>query len=120
MQDLFFIFFCFLSIINIIIKGSDNFFDDYMELDNTNCIIAFTQTLWKTQNLIMVKQLIKVTSHYIAQSVKGIFVWLILFCHKRSYGNNKYYIYLIIIGKLGQKVVSMFLFYSSFGICESN
>ena len=89
MQDLFFIFFSFLSIINIIIKGSDNFFDDYMELDNTNCI-------------------------------KGIFVWLILFCHKRSYGNNKYYIYLIIIGKLGQKVVSMFLFYSSFGICESN
>ena len=84
MQDLFFIFFSFLSIINIIIKDSDNFFDDYMELDNTNCI-------------------------------KGIFVWQILFCHKRSYGNNKYYIYLIIIGK----VVSMFLFYSSFGICES-
>ena len=79
MQDLFFIFFSFLSIINIIIKGSDNFFDDYMELDNTNCI-------------------------------KGIFVWQILFCHKRSYGNNKYYIYLIIIGKLGQKVVSMFFF----------
>ena len=40
----------------------------------------------------------------------GIFVWLILFCHKRSNGNNKYYIYLKIIGKLGQKVVQCFYF----------
>ena len=84
MQDLFFIIFCLLSIFNIKIKGSDNFFHDYMELDDTNCI-------------------------------KGIFVWLILFCHKRNYGNNKNYLYLKIIGKL----VSMFFFYSSFGICES-
>ena len=88
MRDLFFIIFCFLSAFDIKVKGVDNFFPDYMDLENTNCI-------------------------------KGIFVWLIIFCHKRSYGKNKNYKYLKIIGNLGQKVVSMFLFYSSFGICES-
>ena len=88
MQDLFFVFFSLLSISNIKIKGIDNFFDDYMELDTTNCI-------------------------------KGIFVWLIIFCHKRNYTKSKNYIYLKIIGILGQKVVSMFFFYSGFGIIES-
>jgi len=87
MTDLFFIIFCFLSTFGIKIKGIDNFFTDYMELDDTNCI-------------------------------KGIFVWLIVFCHKTSYGKKKYG-YSKITNNLGQKVVSMFFFYSSFGISES-
>jgi len=88
MLDLFFIIFCSLSIFGIKIKGIDDYFSDYMELDETNCI-------------------------------KGIFVWLIIFCHKRNYGNKRNYFYLKITGNLGQKVVSMFFFYSSYGICES-
>ena len=88
MLDIFFIIFCCLSIFNAKIKGIDNYFSDYMELDNTNCI-------------------------------KGIFVWLIIFCHKRNYGNKRNFFYLKVIGNLGQKVVSMFFFYSSYGICES-
>ena len=52
-------------------------------------------------------------------SIKGIFVWLIIFSHKSKYGINKDYIFKTIVGNLGQKLVSMFLFYSGFGIYES-
>lgn len=52
-------------------------------------------------------------------SIKGIFVWLIIFCHKNSYGIYHKYIFPIFVKNLGQKVVSMFLFYSGFGINES-
>ena len=88
MLDLFFIIFCCLSIYNIKIQSIDNFFIDYNELDDTNCI-------------------------------KGIFVWLIIFCHKRDYVQKKNYFYMKIISNLGQKIVSMFFFYSGFGILES-
>ena len=87
-MDYFFIMLCFLSSINIKVKGLDEFFHDYMNLDNTNCI-------------------------------KGIFVWLIIFCHKLQYGINNKYLFIKIISNLGQKVVSLFLFYSGFGINES-
>ena len=50
--------------------------------------------------------------------IKGVFVWLIIFCHKTGYEKKKYK-YIQITHNLGQNVVSMFLFYSSFGICES-
>ena len=88
MLDLFFIIFCILSTISIKIKGIDDFFSDYMELDETNCI-------------------------------KGIFVWLIIFCHKKNYLYKRKFLYMNITRNLGQNVVSMFFFYSSFGICES-
>ena len=88
MIDFFFFLFCFLSFFNIEVKGIDNFFYDYMSIENTN-------------------------------SIKGIFVWLIIFCHKIQYGINKDYIFKIIVNNLGQKVVSMFFFYSGFGIYES-
>ena len=88
MIDYFFFMFCFLSMINVTVKGKDNFFHDYMELSNTN-------------------------------SIKGIFVWLIIFCHKKDYGIKRYYLFKIITKYLGQKVVSMFFFYSGFGIYES-
>ena len=88
MIDYFFFIFCFLSFYNIKILGFDDFFIDYMELDNTNCI-------------------------------KGIFVWLIIFCHKSNYGDYKNHLFKTIIINFGQKVVSVFLFYSSFGIFES-
>jgi len=52
-------------------------------------------------------------------SIKGIFVWLIIFCHKSKYGKKKNYLHYTILNYLGQKVVSMFLFYSGFGILES-
>ena len=87
-MDYFFFILCFLSTINIKIKGLDDFFYDYMDLENTNCI-------------------------------KGIFVWLIIFCHKRGYGIYKKYLFFKIVSNLGQKVVSLFLFYSGFGINES-
>ena len=52
-------------------------------------------------------------------SVKGIFVWLIIFCHKIGYGNfRNFWVFKVVIN-LGQKVVSMFLFYSGFGIYEA-
>ena len=79
---------CFLSTINIKLKGYDDFFSDYMDLENTNCI-------------------------------KGVFVWLIIFCHKLGYGVQKKYLFIKIVSNLGQKVVSLFLFYSGFGINES-
>lgn len=88
MIDYFFFIFCFLSILNLRVKGFDDFFNDYMKLDNTS-------------------------------SIKGIFVWLIIFCHKIKYGINKNYLFKKIVRNLGQKVVSMFLFYSGFGIYES-
>ena len=80
--------FCFLSSLNIKVKGLNNFFSDYMNIDNTNCI-------------------------------KGIFVWIIVFCHKTKYGIYKNHLFFKIVSNLGQKVVSMFLFYSGFGIYES-
>jgi hypothetical protein len=52
-------------------------------------------------------------------SIKGIFVWIIIFSHKSTYGNFKSYMYYKILANLRQKVVSMFLFYSGFGILES-
>ena len=79
MVDLFFTIFWFLTVFGVKIKGIDNFFFDYMELEDTNCI-------------------------------KGIFVWLIIFCHKISYGNQKKYLYYKIAYNLGQKVVSIFFF----------
>lgn len=88
MLDYFFFMFCFLSFYNLKLKGLDNFFFDYIKLDNTN-------------------------------SIKGIFVWIIIFSHKTTYGNYKKYIYYKILVNLRQKVVSMFLFYSGFGILES-
>ena len=51
-------------------------------------------------------------------SIKGIFVWLIIFRHKSSYGNYNKYLYKKIDNNLAQQVVSMFLFYSGFGIYE--
>jgi len=88
MMDYFFFMLCLLSIINSKIKGYDQFFIDYMNIENTNCI-------------------------------RGIFVWLIIFLHKTPYGVEKNYLYKIILKFLGQKVVSMFFYYSGFGIYES-
>ena len=88
MLDYFFFIFCLLSVIGIEIKGSNNFFEDYMYLENTN-------------------------------SIKGIFVWLIVFCHKTKYIIKKDYLFINICGNLGQQVVSMFFFYSGYGIFES-
>lgn len=88
MLDYVFFMFCFLSILNLKIKGLDNFFNDYIEINTSN-------------------------------SIKGVFVWLIIFHHKSDYGIRKNYLFKKITTNLGQKIVSMFLFYSGFGICES-
>ena len=50
-------------------------------------------------------------------SIKGIFVWLIIFCHKNNYDNLKKYFFFKIIRNI--KVVPIFFFYSGFGIYES-
>lgn len=89
MEDIIFIIFCLLSIINIKIKGLNDFFYDYMNLDNTSYI-------------------------------KGIFVWMIILSHIKSYYKRKTkYKYIRILKYFGQKMVSLFLFYSGYGISES-
>ena len=89
MENLIFLILFLLSIINIDIKGIDNFYNDYMELKNTN-------------------------------SIKGIFVWMIILSHYISYYKRKEkFLYRIILSCFGQKLVSLFLFYSGFGIYES-
>ena len=79
MEDIIFIIFCLLSIINIKIKGLNDFYYDYMNLENTS-------------------------------PIKGIFVWLIILSHIKSYYIRRHF---------GQKMVSLFLFYSGYGINES-
>lgn len=89
MEDLIFYILCILSIINIKIKCLNTFFHDYMELSSTNAI-------------------------------KGIFVWIIILQHYRGYYKRNYkYIYHTILNCTLQKMVSLFLFYSGFGIYES-
>ena len=89
MEDLIFFILCFLSTINISIKCLNNFYLDYMNLNNTN-------------------------------SIKGIFVWIIFLQHYRSYyRRDPKYIYHLILNCTQQKMVSLFLFYSGFGIYES-
>ena len=89
MENLIFFILFLLSIININVKGNKNFYYDYMEIKNTN-------------------------------SIKGIFVWMIILSHYKSYYRTKNkYLYRIILKCFGQKMVSLFLFYSGFGIFES-
>jgi len=89
MKNLIFFLFCLLSIINIKIKGSNSYYKDYMALENTS-------------------------------PIKGIFVWLIIMSHYKNYYKSKsLYICNQIISCLGQKMVSLFLFYSGYGIFES-
>ena len=89
MENLIFLIFSFLSFINVNIKGFNTFFEDYMNLDNTN-------------------------------SIKGIFVWMIFFRHCTSYYKIDYRKTCFIIDRaLQQNIVSLFLFYSGFGINES-
>ena len=88
MEDILFIILCFITSININIKGANEFFVDYMDIVNTN-------------------------------QIKGIFVWMIILKHYKSYYKTKIYTYIKILNFIGQKVVSMFFFYSSFGIYES-
>ena len=89
MENLIFLIFTLLSFININIKGVNTFFEDYMNLDNTN-------------------------------SVKGIFVWMIFFRHCTGYYRIDYRKICFMIDRaLQQNIVSLFLFYSGFGINES-
>ena len=89
MENLIFFILFLLSIININVKGNNNFYYDYLELKNTN-------------------------------SIKGIFVWMIILSHyKNYYRKRNKCLYRIILKCFGQKMVSLFLFYSGFGIFES-
>ena len=91
MIDLVYTILCLLSFIKIHIKGLNSFYDDYMDLDNTNAI-------------------------------KGLFVWMIFFRHFSQY--LKYYSIknkksILIDNSFKQNIVSLFLFYSGYGIFES-
>ena len=88
MFDIIYMILIFLSLINIKIKGLNCFFDDYIEIKNTNC-------------------------------VRGIFVWMIFFRHFREYCITKKGKSLLIDVYFGQNIVSLFLFYSGYGILES-
>ena len=89
MESIPFLVFSLLSINNVSLKGHNDFFTDYIELKNTF-------------------------------SVKGIFVWVIFFRHYTQYYKWKsLYTYKIILNCLDQTIVSMFLFYSGYGIYES-
>jgi len=52
-------------------------------------------------------------------AIKGIFVWLIIFRHKTAYGNFEKYLFIKISNYFSTMIVSMFFFYSSYGILES-
>ena len=89
MEDIIFFILCFLSAINIKFKCLNNFFTDYMDLNSTS-------------------------------SIKGIFVWIIILQHYRGYyRRDPSYIYHKILNCTRQKMVSLFLFYSGYGIYES-
>jgi len=89
MENLIFLILTFLSLINSNIKCGNKFFNDYMELENTN-------------------------------NVKGIFVWMIFFRHSTSYYyRNHKKISIIIDSSFEQNIVSLFLFYSGYGIYKS-
>ncbi len=89
MEDIIFFILCFLSTINMSFKCLNCFFTDYMDLNNTS-------------------------------SIKGIFVWIIVLQHYRGYyRRDPNYIYHKILNCTRQKMVSIFLFYSGYGIYES-
>ena len=91
MVNLIYLILSLLSLIRINIKGLNCFFYDYMDLDNTN-------------------------------SLKGIFVWMIFFRHCCEYYNKDLKVNKISIKidrAFGQNIVSLFLFYSGYGINES-
>ena len=89
MENLKYFLLFLLSLINVKIKGTNDFFKDYMSLENTS-------------------------------NIRGIFVWMILIRHYRSYyKTKKSYICNKILNYLGQRMVSPFLFYSGYGIMES-
>ena len=91
MVNLIYLILCVLSFININIKGINSFFYNYIELENI-------------------------------RPVKGIFVWMIFFRHGMDYYNRelkKGKISILIDQSFGQNIVSLFLFYSGYGINES-
>jgi peptidoglycan/LPS O-acetylase OafA/YrhL len=89
MEDLIFLILVFLSLINSKIKCGNKFFNDYMEIENTN-------------------------------NVKGIFVWMIFFRHFTGYYmRNPRKVSIIIDSSFDQNIVSLFLFYSGYGIYKS-
>ena len=88
MEDIFFFFLVFLSLLNIDIKGVNQFHYDYMDLKNTS-------------------------------SIRGVFVWIIFLKHYYTYSKKRKYLYIKILRYLAQKIVSLFLFYSGYGIFES-
>lgn len=68
----------------------------------------------------------KITDEYLAfdntQSIKGIFILLVFFSHFNSYvtfDNSWDSIYVGVVSFFGQTMVTLFLFYSGYGIMES-
>ena len=89
MENLIFLILSLLSLINVDVKCNNLFFKDYMELNNT-------------------------------YNIRGIFVWMIFFRHCTSYYNrNNGKTSIIIDVSLQQNIVSLFLFYSGYGIYKS-
>ena len=89
MEDVIFLVLTFLSLINANIKCGNKFFTDYMDLENTS-------------------------------NVKGIFVWMIIFRHSTGYYyRNHKKASIIIDNSFQQNIVSLFLFYSGYGIYKS-
>ena len=89
MENVPFLAFCLLSINNISFKGYNDFFNDYIDLKNTF-------------------------------SVRGVFVWMIIFFHYEIYYKRKpKFLYEKILDLVDQKMVTMFFFYSGYGIYES-
>lgn len=89
MEDLIFLILSFLSLINANVKCGNKFFTDYMDLENT-------------------------------YNVRGVFVWMIVFRHSTGYYyRNPKKTSIIIDESFQQNIVSLFLFYSGYGINES-
>ena len=89
MENAPFFIFCLLSINNMSLKGHNDFYKDYIDLKNTF-------------------------------PVKGVFVWIIiLFHYEQYYKREKKFLFEQIVELINQKMVTMFLFYSGYGIYES-
>lgn len=89
MEDLIFLILSFLSLINANVKCGNKFFTDYMDLENT-------------------------------YNVRGVFVWMIVFRHSTGYYyRNPKKTSIIIDESFQQNIVSLFLFYSGYGIYKS-
>ena len=77
---------------------------------------------WGAKPCLKKEELSDYLSLEYSQAVKGFFILLVFFSHYNSYVSytlDSDLIYLRVVNSFGQAMVTMFLFYSGFGVMES-